>query len=168
MNASNAHTAYHTDFQSAALKCWDTIDLKKNPTYVILDIGCTRSMGSRHAVEKFAALAEKKGLQLEFLPSSACFSFANSQSTRVTEKMRVWFNTSPPCSTDIDIVEEGTVPILMSLPQMKNLGMSLEMTPDTVYMTCPAFGSYKQPLMMSVSNHLCLDLADVKSSPKTH
>ena len=30
------------------------VDLTKNPTYVVLDLGCTRSMGSRKAVEAFA------------------------------------------------------------------------------------------------------------------
>ena len=33
------------------------VDLRRNPTYVVLDLGCTRAMGSRRAVEAFAAEA---------------------------------------------------------------------------------------------------------------
>jgi hypothetical protein len=80
--------------------------------------------------------------------------------------MRVWFDTKPPSHTDIDIVEQGNVPILMSLPQMRNLGMTLEMTRDAVYMTCHAFNCYHQPLQTSKSNHIVLDLASVKQPPK--
>ena len=38
-----------------------------------------------------------------------------------------------PQFTEFDIVEEGIVPLLMSLPQMRNLGFQIELTPDKVY-----------------------------------
>jgi hypothetical protein len=85
---------------------WDTVSLADHPTSVILDLGCTRAMGSRQAIEKFMRAAAKHHLKCEILPSHA-----NSETTQVKEKCRVWFPTTPPCSTDFDIVEQGTVPI---------------------------------------------------------
>ena len=41
------------------------IDLAQNPTYVILDLGCTKSMGSRYAVDKFKRAAHTHGLDYE-------------------------------------------------------------------------------------------------------
>ena len=32
-------------------------------------------------------------------------------------------------TTEFDIVEEGNVPLLMSLPQMRNLGFQFELSP---------------------------------------
>ena len=95
------------------------IDLRHNPTHVILDLGCTRAMGSRKAIESFMTASVQKGLECEVLPTNGVFNFANSQTTTCREKMRVWFPTHPPCWTDFDIIEEGTVPLLMSLTHAK-------------------------------------------------
>ena len=45
-------------------KTENVIDLAQHPTYVILDIGCTKSMGSRYAVNKFMNAAHVHGLDL--------------------------------------------------------------------------------------------------------
>ena len=37
--------------------------------------------------------------------------------------------------TEFDIVEEGDVPLLMSLPQMRNLGFQFELTPEKAYLS---------------------------------
>ena len=57
------------------------IDLSRNPTYVILDLGCTSSMGTRYAVNKFMRAAAAHGLENELIPSTSTFSFANSETT---------------------------------------------------------------------------------------
>ena len=46
---------------------WDTINVPDHPTFVILDIGCTRSMGSRPAVTNFVREGVKYGLKFEYL-----------------------------------------------------------------------------------------------------
>ena len=51
----------------------NVIDLAQNPTYVILDLGCTESMGSRYAVTKFMKAAHVHGLDFEIVPSSSKF-----------------------------------------------------------------------------------------------
>ena len=63
--------------------------------------------------------------------------------------------------TDFDIVEEGDVPLLMSLPQMRNLGFQFELTPDKAFLTCPRIGMRKMCLKTAVSTHLILDLQDL-------
>ena len=63
--------------------------------------------------------------------------------------------------TEFDIVEEGDVPLLMSLPQMRNLGFQIELTPDKVYVSCSRIGMRKMVLKTAISTHLILDLQDV-------
>ena len=129
-----------------------------NPMYAILDLGCTRAMGSRKAISRFVKEAPNHGIQCEILPSSGTFNFANSQTSNVTEKCRVWFPTTPACSTDFDIVEEGDVPLLMSLTQMRNLQFSVSLTPTSAILQTPSTGKEGIPLEMSTSRHLVLDL----------
>ena len=59
------------------------VDLAVNPTYVILDLGCTKSMGSRYAVNKFMKAARIHGLDYELVPYTSTCSFANSETTSV-------------------------------------------------------------------------------------
>ena len=40
-------------------------------------------------------------------------------------------------STEFDIVEQGEVPILMSLPQVRNLRFHVDLDPDKVYLSSP-------------------------------
>ena len=63
--------------------------------------------------------------------------------------------------TAFDIVEEGDVPLLMSLPQMRNLGFQFEPTPDKAYLSCARFRMRKTVLKTAISTHLILDLQDV-------
>ena len=63
--------------------------------------------------------------------------------------------------TEFDIVEEGDVPLLMSLPQMRNLGFQFELTPDKAYLSCARIGMRKMVLKTAISTHLILDLQDI-------
>ena len=40
------------------------------------------------------------------------------------ESCIIHFPTAPPCSTKVDVLETGEVPIFFSFPQMRNLGMT--------------------------------------------
>ena len=51
------------------------IDLTPNPTYVILELGCTKSMGARYEVNKFMRVARARGLVYEIMLSTSVFSF---------------------------------------------------------------------------------------------
>ncbi len=155
----------------AALLCeanisqgWETIDISQNPTYVIIDLGCTKAMGSRPAIMRFVKAARAAGMHIEFLPSTSNFSFANSQRSQCREKIRIWFNTTPPSWTEFDIVEEGNVPLLMSLGQMRNLWFTIELSPDVAHLTCKALGYDRTPMKMSTSKHLVVNLVDVRQA----
>ena len=58
----------------------ELVDIRKNPTYVILDLGCTRSMGSLRAVNAFCDVAWKYGIEIEWKECWTHMSFANSKS----------------------------------------------------------------------------------------
>jgi hypothetical protein len=98
----------------AGIGRWQKIDCMKNATYVIIDSGCTRAMGSRIRITAFVNECRKRGskLRFEYKPCFTQFSFANSQSSKVYERLVIHFPTSPPCKTEIEILEEGNVPIL--------------------------------------------------------
>jgi len=92
------------------------------------------------------------------------FSFSNNETTQVKKTCRVWFPATPPCSTDFDIVEQETAPMLMSLSQMRNLRFELALTAEQALMTCPADGYKAFPRKISSSRHLIMDLADMANS----
>ena len=146
-------------------QCWkatvpdsiNAIRVEDNPTYVILDLGCTRAVGSRVAVDRLLKVAHHYKITHEILPSNSRFNFANSQKSTCTEKCRLWFPTDPPIHTDFDIIEEGNVPLLFSLPQMRNLRFTLELSPEAVFLTSVVFGYKRVRLKASTSNHMVLD-----------
>ena len=135
-------------------------------TVCILDLGCTRAMGSRKAVDAFCRYVgshPNSGLWYEIHPTSSRFFFANSQQSKCTEKIVIFMYDHGWNSqfTEFDIVEEGDVPLLMSLPQMRNLGFQFELTPDKAYLSCARIGMRKMVLKTAISTHLILDLQDV-------
>ena len=96
-----------------------------SPTVCIMDLGCTRAMGSRRAVTAFCKYVDAHpdtGLWYELKPTSSRFFFANSQQSTCSEKLVVYMYDYAwkVQNTEFDIVEEGDVPLLMSLPQMRN------------------------------------------------
>ena len=62
-----------------ALSTFNTLDLANYPTHVILDLGCTRCMGSRPAVEAFARAAVKRGCWCEWKRCHTNMSVAKAQ-----------------------------------------------------------------------------------------
>ena len=67
-------------------------------------------------------------------------------------------------TTEFDIVEEGNVPLLMSLPQMRNLGFQFELSPQKSFLNCARLGVWKHQqhqLRMSKSTHLVMDFQDI-------
>ena len=71
------------------------------------------------------------------------------------ESCIIQFPTTPPCSTEVNVLETGEVPILFSLSQMKNLGMTIELDPPGDTITCPAFGLCSSPAQYSTMGHVC-------------
>ena len=60
-------------------------------------------------------------------------------------------------NSECDIVEEGGVPLVMSLPQMRNLGFRFELTPNKACWSCARIGMKKMVLKTATSTHPILD-----------
>ena len=135
------------------------------PTVAILDLGCTRAMGSRNAVNAFCDYVDNNdcGLWYKIEPTSSRFFFANSQQTKCTEKLviHMYDESWSVHTTEFDIVEEGNVPLLMSLPQMRNLGFQFELSPQKSFLNCTRLGIWKHQLRMAKSTHLVMDFQDI-------
>ena len=83
---------------------------------MVLDTGCTRSMGSCTSVERFLIVALEHGYWYRLLP---CLSLASAHTDTVSAMVEIYFPTKPkPPSTNIFIFDDGDVPILMSLDQV--------------------------------------------------
>ena len=91
------------------------INPQHNPTYAILDNGCTRSMGSWHAIQRFTQAIEpmKNIISYQYIPAETKFTFANGETARGNWTLHLRYHTTPPCSTNIDVLEQGPVPILL-------------------------------------------------------
>ena len=109
--------------------------------------------------------ATAHGLEYEFMPSTSTASFANSETTTVHQTLNIWFLTTPPMCTIVDIVEQGRVPILFSLQQTKILNMRLDMRPDNVLITCEALGFNHVQATQSSSSHIVVDLVAILRVP---
>ena len=135
------------------------------PTVAILDLGCTRAMGSRNAVNAFCDYVDNNdcGLWYKIEPTSSRFFFANSQQTKCTEKLviHMYDKSWSVHTTEFDIAEEGNVPLLMSLPQMRNLGFQFELSPQKSFLNCTRLGIWKHQLRMAKSTHLVMDFQDI-------
>ena len=99
------------------------------------------------------------------IPSTSMFACANSETTSVHQALKIWFPTEPPMFTIVDIVEQGRVPILCSLQQMKNLQMQLDMRTDRVLIMCEALGLHHVQATHASSSHIVIYRAAILSVP---
>ena len=143
------------------------LDLAHHPTHVNLELGCTRSIGSRKAIGRFQKYVLYCGITTEFWPCNKSFVFAISEVGTCFESCIINFPTTPPCSIRADVLETGDVPILFSLPEMKTLGMTLELDPKGAKMTCPYFHLFSSPIKYSTMGHIVLDLTSLAYKPKS-
>ena len=142
-------------------------DRANHPTHVVLDLGCTRSIGSRAAIKRFQKHALYYGITTELCRCDKSFVFANAETETCWENCIIHFPTTRPCSTRVGILETGNVPILFSHPQTEHLGMTIELDPKGDKITCPAFGLYSSPAEYSTMGHIVLDLTSLAYQPKS-
>ena len=94
-------------------------------------------MGSRTAINAFCDYVNKHdcGLWYKIEETSSGYFLANAQQTNCTGKLviHMYDKSWSVHTTEFDIVEEGTVPLLMSLPQMRKLGFQfLALTTEVI------------------------------------
>jgi hypothetical protein len=134
------------------------------PNLAVLDLGCTRAMVSRVAATYFMEYVDADhtcGITYELLPTESRFNFANSETTCCHEKLRLHFNDRRKLSTDFEIVEQGDVPFLMSLAQMRNLEFQFKLGPKYAILTSAVLGIKDFPLPVGNTGHLLLDLVQL-------
>eukprot|EP00439_Symbiodinium_sp_Y106_P031374 s3642_g3.t1 len=123
-------------------------------------------MASRVAAQdlvKFCDQSPDCGIWCHIAETTSQFTFANSESTKCNHKLVVcmYDRENVVQSTEFDIVEQGHVPILMSLPQMRNLRFQFELHPDKALLSSPVLGIWDVKLKVAPSSHLVLDLLDL-------
>ena len=66
------------------------INPQHNPTYAILDDGCTRSVGSWRAIQRFTQAIEsmKDIISYSYIPADTKFTFANGETAKVNWTLR--------------------------------------------------------------------------------
>ena len=72
------------------------LNLANHPTHVVLDLGCTRPIGSRSAIDRFKKHVWYHGITTEFCPCNKSFMFANSETETCKESCIIHFPTIPP------------------------------------------------------------------------
>ena len=138
------------------------------PTSMVLDLGCTRAMTSWRAAKDLMEFCDQNpdcGLWYRLDQTTSQFTFANSESASCKQKIVVCMYDVDYAvqSTEFDIVEQGEVPTLMSLPQMRNLRFQFDLHHDKAYLSSPVLGIKNMTLKVARSTHLILDLLDVCS-----
>ena len=138
------------------------------PTSMVLDLGCTSAMTSWRAAKDLMEFCDQNpdcGLWYRLDQTTSQFTFANSESASCKQKIVVCMYDVDCAvqSTEFDIVEQGEVPTLMSLPQMRNLRFQFDLHPDKAYLSSPVLGIKNMALKVARSTHLILDLLDVCS-----
>ena len=137
-------------------------------TSMVLDLGCTRAMTSWRAAKDLMEFCDQNpdcGLWYRLDQTTSQFTFANSESASCKQKIVVCMYDVDYAvqSTEFDIVEQGEVPTLMSLPQMRNLRFQFDLHPDKAYLSSPVLGIKNMTLKVARSTHLILDVLDVCS-----
>ena len=139
------------------------VDLAKRPIRVILDVGCKRAMGYLMAAPAFECVARPLGIVLRWEACHTKMFFASSKFEILKWCVRVNSPTIPSITTTIDVHERGSIPILLSLPQMCKLFRTLELQPNlTVLLTCKLMGDRREPLPSATTKPVFLDLTRIK------
>ena len=136
------------------------------PTSMVLDLGCARAMTSRVAAQDLIKFCDENpdcGVWYVIKETTSQFTFANSESTKCTQKLVICMYDRDYVvqSTEFDVVEQGHVPTLMSLPQMRNLRFQIDLSPDKALLSSPVLGLKGMKLRVAPISHLVLDLLDL-------
>ena len=83
------------------------LDLANDPTHVVLDLGCNRSIGSRAAIKKIPETCVAFWHHKTVLPLQHVLC-ANSEMETCWESCIISFPTKPPCSTRVDVLETSS------------------------------------------------------------
>ena len=144
--------------------------------YAIMDLGCTKGMMSEHSLRLLVQRLKESGPTrpvLSSAPSTTKYTFGDGlgKATQAGRVVNLLTGLKGKClSSEWEILSQGRTPPLLSLPQMKNLGLILELGLDGCYMSSEVLG-IKREKIKEEDGHLLFDLADFtprKKSEKTN
>ena len=131
------------------------MNLVNHPAHVVLD-GPRGRLDRDRQSEDSRSMHDIVALRRN---SAVVTNFSCSPTRRQKPAWRVavsTIQTTPPCSTKVDVFETGDVSILFSLSQMRNLSTTVELHPKGDKITCPAFGLYSSPVECSIIGDIVL------------
>ena len=111
---------------------------------VVLDLGCTRSIGSRTAIEILKKHAWYYGITTEFCRCNKSFVFANSE-TETCKKLHNPLSHNTTIFYQSRCAWDRWCAIVSSLSHMKNLGSTYDLDPKGDKITWLPFGLYSPP-----------------------
>ena len=130
------------------------------------DLGCTRSIGSRSAIDFSNTLGIMAQRQNSAVATNPLCSQTHIQ--KPARKVALFtFQQHHHVQPWLMCLRQVNVPILLSLPQMRNVGMTIELHPRGDKITCPAFGVFSSPAECSTMGHIVLDLTSLTYQPTT-
>ena len=153
---------------NSSINHYDLVDMRKNPQYAILDSGCTKTMGSMVKVMQFIRFASANcpWIRFRWVPAKTKFSFANSHSAMVWWCLQIIYTLyDGELTIECMVLEEGTVPILVSNALMGFLEIDIKNRVNAVWLTSHAFGYDNEPMQYSTSNHQVVDLTQIQYVP---
>ncbi len=153
---------------NSSINHYDLVDMRKNPQYAILDSGCTKTMGSMVKVMQFIRFASAScpWIRFRWIPARTKFSFANSHSAMVWWCLEIIYTLyDGELTIECMVLEEGTVPILVSNALMGFLEIDIKNRVNAVWVTSHAFGYNNEPMQYSTSNHQVVDLTQIQYVP---
>ena len=108
-----------------------SLSLANHPTHVVLDLGCTLSIGSRANIRRFQKHVLHCAITTKFCPCTKSFVFANFETETFQQHLHV--------QSELICLRRATCLSYFSLSQMKNSGTTIELDPKGDKLTCPAF-----------------------------
>ena len=113
-----------------------SLNLAYHPTHVVLDVGCTRSIESRAAIERYQKHSWYYGITRELCRCNKSFVFANSGTESCLEICIIHFPTTPPW---LMCLRQVMYLFYFRFLRRENLGTTIELDPHERQDYMPSF-----------------------------
>ena len=140
------------------------------PGFAVLDLGCSKAMGSEHAKRGLIRILKEKGMKnpvVGLRPSETKYGFADGGGVPTKSDHLAGLKCllgGQELSSEWEILKHGNTPLLMSLPQMENLEFDFRIRPLSkggTTLSCAKLGWKNRPVEKQ-NGHLCINLAELE------
>ena len=144
------------------------LNLAHHPTHVVLDLGCTRSIGSRAAIRRFQKHALHYGMTTEFYSCNSPLCLPTLRQKLVGKVVLFIFRHHLHVLPELTCLRRATCQSYSPfLTKKKSLGMTIQLDPKGDTITCPSFGMDSSPAEYFTMGHIVLDLTSLAYQPKS-